>query len=172
MPEKAPVGRGAFIGSGRQAARDEEIATDLAQAAGVQKVDDPRTGAVFLSLVNRLSTLEAAVRGERLRRVGAEEQQEVLVLDNEEAQEKIKELQAEIAALIAAQGTEASDAAIELAKVQGDLNLLLEAALAVVQNFRANNIATELAALPPGPPNFFNVFHSSLIALESRVGRT
>lgn len=97
MPEKLPaVERGLFIARERQAEKDEEDATDLARA---QKVDDPRTGAVFLSLVNRLSSLEAAVRGERLRRLGAEERRDVVVLDNIQAQEEIKTLQRELLAL-------------------------------------------------------------------------
>ncbi len=95
MPDKPSAGpRGVFIASERQAARDEEVATDMARH--VQLVDDPRTGAVFLSIVNRLSTLEAAVRAERLLRLGAEARQEILVLDNEEATAKIALLQEEI----------------------------------------------------------------------------
>lgn len=97
MPERTSLGpRGLFItGAAR---RDEQTAIDLGRA-----VDDPRTGAVFLSLVNRLSVLEAALRDERLSRLSAQERTRVVVLDNEEAQtliaeqaEEIRRLQGEI----------------------------------------------------------------------------
>lgn len=92
MPDKVlSLAGGVFRSPGRQRDKDEEDATELGRA--VQQVDDPRTGAVFLSLVNRLSVLEAAVRGARLGQLGAEERAEVLVIDNEEATARIAALE-------------------------------------------------------------------------------
>jgi len=59
------VPRGLFATDDR-AARDQADAIDLSRA-----VEEPRTGSLFLSLVNRLSNLEAAVRQERLARLEA-----------------------------------------------------------------------------------------------------
>lgn len=97
MPEKPFPGgigeRGVFRTRERQAEKDENDAADIAQV-----VADPRAGAVFLSLVNRLSTLEAEVRGQRLKALGAVDRAETLVIDNEEAQDRIAELEAEVLA--------------------------------------------------------------------------
>lgn len=149
MPEK-PLGveRGLFRTFGRQA-DDEEAATELGRAA--QQVEDPRTGAVFLSIVNRLSTLEAAARGERLLRLGAEAQQEVLVLDNEAAQELIEELKDKVAATVA-----------EQTNIARELDQLLSVAREVILGFEHGNTAQELASFPEPFPRVYR----SLIALQ------
>lgn len=139
MPEKLPpVEGGVFRSTSRQREVDEEVATDL--AAGAQTLADPRAGSVFLSLVNRLSTLEAAARTERLRRLTSEEKQEILVLDNQEAQEKISQLQAELATAVGA-----GEAA--LTDLRERFTRLRDLADAAVAAFRSGSIALELAGL-------------------------
>lgn len=110
MPEKPGLGapRGLFRDFGKQAAQDEQDATALAD--GVQTVADPRFGAVFLSIVNRLSTLEAAARNARIAQLGAEKAASVLVVDNEEATKLISELTQQVSSL-----------ELKIAGLEGDL---------------------------------------------------
>lgn len=97
MPEKEPVERGAFRTGGRKKKGDD---TDLgsARAPGINPdpLDDPRTGALVLSLIGRLSSLEAEVRAGRALTLGANTRVQTLVIDNEEAQTLIFQLQQEI----------------------------------------------------------------------------
>lgn len=64
-----------------------------------QGVDDPRTGALLLSLASRLGALESNVRQERLQRLGAQERLATVVLDNAEATALIRDLETQVAQL-------------------------------------------------------------------------
>jgi len=129
MPDKPAAGeRGLFRDTFLVGERDRKLASELAQAT--QTVQDPRGGAVLLSMVNRLSVLEAEARAERIRRLGAETRRDVLVLDNEEAQEEITRLQKVIEGL----GERVPLAVVE--EVRLDYSTLTSASEMVVTEFR------------------------------------
>jgi len=86
MPEKFPkVQRGVFVLPTRRE-REEGPALGLS----------PDAGALLLSLVQRMGALESQVRGERLTALSAEARLEVVVLDNEEATDRIRELEQQV----------------------------------------------------------------------------
>jgi len=166
MPDKPSIGRRGFFDTpDRQASRDEEDA----QALGGQVVADPRAGAVFLSLVNRLSSLEAAARTERLRRLTSEERQEILVLDNEEAQAKIRELQDEIRLLQSEVLVVAGTTDADLDQLRLALDRLFTPARNVVEGYRSGSNPNEIGEFFSSIGTPFSNMRQPLLDLESAV---
>lgn len=102
MPPKRPVERGVFRTSGRTPA-EAQVPSDLEGAA--RQVADPGPSPFLFSMINRLSVLEADVRTQRRLFLGSQARGQVLVLDNEQAEEKIGELNGIIAELESAAAT-------------------------------------------------------------------
>ena len=163
MPEKKSAGpRGAF------ATRSRAVEKAVADVAGAppQIVDDPRSGAVFLSLVNRLSVLEAAVRAERQARILAVQERGAVVLDNEGAELEIARLQKVIldlnAQLAEAEGHEDPvPPQVELYAILA--GLVREMVAAFRRDPNPNEIENFLASSP------FQTFGLTILKLEAHV---
>jgi len=118
---------------------------------------DPGSTPVLLGLVARMISLEGQLRRLRVEGLATGARLEIQVLDNKEAEEKIRELQAEIK-------TQGGD----LVSVRQILEIINGVGRAVVSAFRHPEVATAIAQIGiPSTP--FQILLEAIAALEAEL---